>query len=104
MSTVLVDGTIGPTAEDAGDSGCIPGDMTVEQYQEVYRRWTAGELGDEMVQAQYGKGVLELLQKPVCSHPERGGGHGSASSRDDIMVMPGQVRHTEGTESRHELE
>ena len=67
MSTVLVDGTIGPTAEDAGDSGCIPGDMTVEQYQEVYRRWTAGELGDEMVQAQYGKGVLELLQNQYAA-------------------------------------
>ena len=62
MSTVPVEGLVGPTAEDAGDTGCVPEEMTIAQYQAVYQQWVVGELTDNEVQMQHGLGVLELLQ------------------------------------------
>ena len=62
MSTVPVEGLVGPTAEDAGDTGCVPEEMTIAQYQAVYQQWVVGELADNEEQMQHGLGVLELLR------------------------------------------
>ena len=102
VSTVLVEGVVGPTAEDAGDSGCIPGDMTVEQYQDVYRRWAAGELGD--VQAQHGTGVLELVQNQYAVIQSVEEDTAQLLAGGETLVMPGQGQHTEMANGRHDLE
>ncbi|CAE7385903.1 smyd5 [Symbiodinium sp. CCMP2592] len=44
------------------DTGGEMDDITMEQYNEVYRRWRAMELSDEEVSRQYGAGVLDLIQ------------------------------------------
>ena len=90
---VKEEGLVGPTAEDAGDTGCVPEEMTIAQYQAVYQQWVVGELTDNEVQMQHGLGVLELLQNQYAVL--------QGAEEDTAQLLAGGVAMLETEDDQH---